>query len=90
MSKDGKLAVQFVVFKFINNAIKIRIDLTDLELKNFITVLRNKNEDIENYELSAVLNDLLNNFEVVNEIRKVPIKKRTTRRIKIDKENNKE
>lgn len=91
MSNDGKLAVQFIVFKFINNALKIRLELTDSEMKSFITVLRNKNEEIENYELSAVINDLLNNFDTINEIRKVPVKKqRSTRRIKLDKDDNKE
>jgi hypothetical protein len=45
-----------------------------------------KHEENENYEFAAVLKDISNNFDAINDFVKPP--KRTTRTIKTDKTNN--
>lgn len=79
---EKKLAVQYAVLKLMKNSVKVRAKLTDLELKSFVIVLWKKNEEAENYEFAAILNDINQNFETVNEITKP--NKRTTRKIKTD------
>lgn len=83
---DKKMGVLYIVFKMMKNSVKLRTKLTDLELKTFITVLWKKNEEAENYEFAAILKDISNNFDAVNEFTKTPPKK--TRTIKTDKSNN--
>jgi len=58
-----------------------------LELISFVTVLWKKNEESENYEFAAILKDILDNFDTVNEFTNTP-PKRTARTIKTDKTNN--
>ena len=86
LPQDKKMSVLYVVFKLMKNSVKTRARLSDLELKSFITVLCKKNEESENYEFAAVLRDISNNFEAINEFTKTP--KRTIRPIKTDKTNN--
>jgi hypothetical protein len=57
-----------------------------MELKSFLTVLWKKHEDNENYEFAAVLKDISNNFDAINDFVKPP--KRTKRTIKTDNQNN--
>lgn len=59
--------------------------LTENEMKSFIAVLWKKNEEIENYEFAAILNDIANNYESINEFTKTP---KRTRTIKVDKEKS--
>jgi hypothetical protein len=75
-----------MVLKLMKNAVKVRAKLTDLELRSFVSVLWKKNEESENYEFAAILNDIAQNFDAVNEVTSKPTK-RTTRKIKIDKDN---
>ena len=86
LSNEKKLSVQYVVFKLIKSSVKSRAQLTDMELKSFLTVLWKKHEENENYEFAAVLKDISNNFDAINDFVKPP--KRTTRTIKTDKTNN--
>ena len=86
LSNDKKIGVQYMVFKLMKNAVKIRGKLTDLELRSFVTVLWKKNEEAENYEFAAILHDLSQNFDQVNEMTSTP--KRKPRTIKVDKTNN--
>lgn len=83
LSVDKKLGVQYMVFKLMKNAVKVRAKLSDDELKSFVTILWKKNEESENYEFAAILNDISQNFETVNEVTK-PVK-RGSRTIKVDK-----
>lgn len=86
LPQDKKMGVLYVVFKMMKSSVKSRTRLTDMELKTFITVLWKKNEESENYEFAAILKDISNNFDAVNEFTKTPpIKKKT---IKTDKTNN--
>lgn len=86
LTNDKKLGVQYMVFKLMKNAVKVRGKLTDLELRSFVVVLWKKNEENENYEFAAILKDINGNFEQVNEMTTTP--KRKARTIKIDKANN--
>lgn len=86
LPQEKKMSVLYMVFKLLKNSVKMRAKLTDLELKSFITVLCRKHEETENYEFAAVLRDISNNFDAINEFVKPP--KKTTRTIKTDKSNN--
>lgn len=86
LSQDKKLGVQYMVLKLMKNSVRVRAKLTDNELRSFVSVLWKKNEEIENYEFAAILNDIAQNFDSVNEVTKPT--KRTTRTIKTDKTSN--
>ena len=87
LPQENKMGVLYMVFKLMKNSVKSRAKLTDLELISFVTVLWKKNEESENYEFAAILKDILDNFDIVNEFTNTP-PKRTTRTIKTDKTNN--
>ena len=89
LTPDKKLGVQYMVFKLMKNAVKVRAKLSDNELRSFVSVLWKKNEESENYEFAAILNDIAQNFDKVNEVTK-PIKRspRTIKSDKIDKTSN--
>ncbi len=82
---DKKMGVQYMVYKLMRNSVGVKTKLTDLEMKSFLTVLWKKNEESENYELAAILKDILNNFDSVNELTKTT--KRTTK-TKVEKKEN--
>ncbi len=89
LTSDKKLGVQYMVFKLMKNAVKVRAKLSDNELRSFVAVLWKKNEEMENYEFAAILNDISQNFETVNEVTK-PVKRspRTIKTDKVDKPKN--
>jgi hypothetical protein len=71
---EKRIKVQHIVLKLMKNLIKSRGKFSDSEIKSFILILMKKNEENENFELSAILRDISNNFEIVNELSK-PVKK---------------
>jgi hypothetical protein len=78
LSSDKKMAVSFTVLNLLKNSAKVKANLTDTELKSFVVVLCKKNEENENYEFAAVLNDVIKNYDAINELSdstKVPVKK---------------
>lgn len=77
LSDSKKLKVSFTVLNLLKNSAKVRANLSDSELKNFIAVLCKKNEEAENYEFAAVLNDVVKNFDSVSKM-KPAIKKEPT------------
>ena len=83
LSHEKKMGVLYMVFKLMKKSISVRATLTDLEMRSFVSVLWKKNEELENYEFAAILNDIANNFDAVNDSIK-PIK-RQIRTIKTDK-----
>lgn len=85
ITPDKKLGVQYMVYKLMKNSVSLKTKLTDLEMKSFLAVLWKKNEEIENYELAAILKDILNNFDSVNEITK-PTKRQP--RTKTERKDN--
>lgn len=68
LNNEKKITVSFTVLNFLKNTAKVKANLSDTELKSFITVLRKKNEEKENYEFAAVLNDILKNYNTINEL----------------------
>lgn len=67
---EKRIKVQYVVLKLMRNLIKSRGKFFDSEIKSLILILIKKNEENENFELAAILRDISNNFETVNELSK--------------------
>lgn len=67
LTPEKKIGMQYIVFKLIKTSLRIKGTLTTEELKTFTVILCKKNEETENYELAAILNDILKNFDTVNE-----------------------
>ena len=86
LTQEKKMGVLYMVFKLMKKSISVRATLSDLEMRSFVTVLWKKNEELENYEFAAILNDIANNFDAVNDSTKTI--KRQTRTIKTDKNRN--
>lgn len=74
LSAEKKITVSYTVLNLLKNSAKVKANLSDEDLKNFIAVLCKKNEDAENYEFAAVLNDVVNNFDTVSKLK--PIQKK--------------
>jgi len=87
LTQDKKTSTQYLVFKLLRNTVKVKSKLTDNELKSFLPILINKSEEFENYELSAVLNDISNNFDSISEFTK-PTQKRIVKTDKTIKKDN--
>lgn len=77
LSQDKKMGVLYMVYKLIKKSIQITAKLSDNEMRSFVTVLWKKSEESENYELAAILSDINNNFDAVNELSK-PLKRKRT------------
>jgi len=77
LTSAKKLTVSFTVLNILKNSAKVKANLSDNELKSFIVVLCKKNEEVENYEFSAVLHDIVKNYDTVSKMgsKKKPIKK---------------
>jgi len=75
LPQDKKLGIQYVVFKLLKNTIKIKSKTSDNELKFILPILCSKNEELENYEFSALLRDIINNFDNISEVTKPSVKK---------------
>jgi hypothetical protein len=86
LSQEKKMSVLYTVFKLMKKSLSVRTKLSDTEMIAFVTVLWKKNEESENYEFAAILHDIANNFEAVNEFTKTI--KRQTRTVKTEKPNN--
>jgi hypothetical protein len=84
--KYFSLSLQYLTLKMINQSVKVRAKLTDGELYEFTEILRNKGVESENYEFAGVLNDILTNFDVLNEMTKTG--RRQKRVVKTDKTTN--
>lgn len=74
--QDKKMNVLYVVFKLLKNSLKVRAKLTDDEVKYFVDELMKNNERSENYEFAAILKDISNNFDSINEVTK-PVKRQS-------------
>jgi hypothetical protein len=85
LTNDKKLAFQYIVLKLILKSVRVRAKLTDSELLDFTKILKNKNEEQENYEFACVLNDITINFDSLCEMAKSTPAVRKKRQIKTDK-----
>ena len=86
LPQESKMGVLYMVFKLMKNSLKMGVKLSDNEMRSFVIVLWKKNEEMENYEFAAILKDISNNFDAVNDFTKTT--KRQIRKTKIDKSNN--
>ena len=77
---EKRIKIQKAVILILKKALKSRSILTDTEIKGFIIVLQKKNEESENYEISAILKDIIINYESLTE----PIDKKNTVSIKVN------
>ena len=63
ITKEKKLSTQFIVFTLIEKKIKNKVTILSEQLKTFLIILVKKNENLERYEVAALLNDIINNFD---------------------------
>lgn len=71
MSSEQKLIDQVKVFKIFTTSLRFRKSVLDeLELKNYVSLLREKSEELEKYEVSEILKDIMVNAESLIEITK--------------------
>ena len=64
LSSDKKSAIQYLVLKLVNKSVKLKSNMSDEELREFINVLQKKNVELENYEFAEVLKDIVLNFDI--------------------------
>ena len=86
LTQEKKMSVLYTVFKLMKKSLAVRTQISDMEMRAFVTVLWKKNEECENYEFAAILNDINNNFEAISDFTKTI--KRQSRSSKTDKTNN--
>jgi hypothetical protein len=65
LNNDAKIGIQYIVLKYIDSSLKIRLSIEDNDIKNFIQILLKRTDENENYEFSNVLKDLNNNFDLL-------------------------
>jgi hypothetical protein len=87
LNNDAKLGIQFIVFKYIDSSLKVRLTVENEDIKNFMIVLRKKTEENENYELSAVIKDIITNFDLIISKQK-PKTSKSVRKLKKDEPTN--
>ena len=68
LSPEQKMGVSFTVLTLLKNSARVKANLSNDELKSFITVLWKKNEENENYAIAAVLNDIIKSYDTINEL----------------------
>jgi hypothetical protein len=85
LNQESKMVLIYSVYKVItktlNDKIKIDNSKTKIVFQNFLNVSLNN----ENYELSGILKDIINNFESISESTKPEVKK-PKRTVKIETE----
>jgi len=65
LSSEKRLKIQKAVLLILKKSLKTRALVTDMEIKAFIIVLQKKNEESENYEVSAILKDIIVNYDLI-------------------------
>lgn len=65
ISKEKQLNTQFIVFTLIEKNIKNKVTILSEQLTPFLLILVKKNEKRETYEVAAILNDIVNNFDEI-------------------------
>ena len=83
---EKRIKLQKATLTILKKSLKTRALVSDTEIKAFVIVHQKKNEESENYEFAAILRDISNNFDAVNELTKTTPRRSKT--IKTDKTNN--
>jgi hypothetical protein len=63
---DRRLKLQKGTLTVLKKNLKTRALVSDTEIKGFVIVLQKKNEQMENYEVSGILKDIILNFDSIN------------------------
>lgn len=87
LPSDKKMTILYSVFKMMKSSTAFHVKLGDLEFRAFLSALLKKNEENENYEFAAILKDICNNFDAINEVTKLPVTKKIKERSKKRKQN---
>lgn len=66
ISIDKRTKIQKATLLILKKSLKTRALIGDTEIKAFVIVLQKKNEESENYEFSAILKDIILNFDEIN------------------------
>ena len=85
LSQEKKTAISYVVYKIIKNTTEKRVNIGEAEFKALLVALWKKNEESENYEVAAILDDVIKNHDTIKEVCK-PIK--TIKKSRVDKKSN--
>ena len=63
LTTEKRIKLQKAVLLILRKSLKTRALVTDMEIKAFIIILQKKNEESENYEVSAILKDAIVNYD---------------------------
>lgn len=66
ITPEKRLKIQKAVLLLLKKSLKTRALITDVEIKAFVIVLQKKSEESENYEVSAILKDIIINYDTIN------------------------
>lgn len=86
LSLDRKMNTLYTIYKILTNAVSVRAKLADTDMKKLVDILLKKNEEFENYEMSAALKDISTNFTMISDF--VKPKRKNKKSIKIDDSKN--
>ncbi len=87
LPNDKKMSVLYSVFKIMKTSTAFHVKLGDLEFRVFLQAMLKKNEESENYEFAAILKDICNNFDAINEVTK-SVTKKIKREVKKERKND--
>lgn len=65
ITPEKRLKIQKAVLILLKKSLKTRALVTDVEIKAFVIVLQKKSEESENYEVSAILKDIIINYDSI-------------------------
>ena len=85
-SKEKKMTTQFLILKMIIKSMGVKLNTNDAILPNLLKSLKNRNEDLENYEFAEVLKNIESNLETLLDMAKTNI--RPKRNIKTNNPND--
>ena len=63
LSKQKKRDIQLFVYKYLANILANKFVLTKEEMESILVFIILKNNEVENYELSGVLKDIITNLD---------------------------
>lgn len=87
LAQDKKMSVLYIVYKLIKTTSEARVKLTEPQFKSFLNAMLIRNEESENYEIAAILSDIINNFDAITEFTKPAPKRKRKESVKKPKTN---
>jgi membrane-bound acyltransferase YfiQ involved in biofilm formation len=87
LTQDKKMSVLYIVYKLIKTTSEARVKLTDVQFNSFLNAMLVKNEDSENYEVAAILSDIIKNYDSITEFTKPAPKRKRKETVKKPKTN---